>query len=98
MTLKEVIESNEFKGELGAYVRKYNRRGEGFKRSPFDGLKDKGLFSVKALSDEFFRIDCGISDLSSSSRRAVYDLVVVTARRAYEKITNARKEESNECE
>lgn len=98
MTLKEVIESAEFKKELGEYVHRYNNRDINLKRTPFDGLKDKGLFTVEALSDEFFRVDCGISDLNSSARRAVSELVIVTARRVFPIIEKARKEAQNECE
>lgn len=95
MTVKEVIESPEFKKILAAKIKSYNERGglksgQRFKRTPYDTLIDRRQFTVEYLSEEFFRIDTGISTLSSNLRRSIGSLVIESAKEAYKQIEKAK--------
>lgn len=96
MTVKEVLERQECKEILGQMIESYNHRpapekGRRWRRTPYDNLKDKGLFTSEALTEEFFRVDTGVSDLPKSERTAVGEIVIEAARKAYEKIESANK-------
>lgn len=103
MTVKEVISSPEFKDVLGGYISNYEKSrdksnlkpGERFRRTPIDGIKDLGLFSVEKLKEEFFRIDQGQSSLSCSKRRLVAKLVIEAAKETYNRIE--KKGGGDEC-
>lgn len=84
MTLTDVLNSGEYKRILGEYIRSYIRSPKGgFKRLPQDRLIEMDLFSVETLTEEFYRIDTGISDLPNILRRTVGAIVISAAKKAH---------------
>jgi hypothetical protein len=74
--LNEVIKDTKFNDFLQGQIDVYNMRpiaGKGlcYKRTPFDRLKDNGLFNVESIRAEFVKIANGESRLSSAERSAI---------------------------
>jgi len=98
VTPEEVGRSPELHKHLREFVQKYEddrtaplERGKTYKRTPFDHLKEMGLFNSKALAEEFNRILDKESKLSRAEREAVVAAVLNAAEKAAREI-NARRE------
>lgn len=99
MTVQEVLDTPEFNEEAEKMIQAYKHReqpeyGSRYKRTPFDTLEESGEFTVEALKEEFTRIDTGVSDKPSNTRREVGRFVIAAAKAAYNKIERRRKEAS----
>ncbi len=101
VTPEEVGRSPELHKHLREFVQKYNDArkepaGEGkhYKRTPFDRLKELGLFNSKGLAEEFNRILNKESQLSHAEREAVVGCVLNAAELAAREI-NARLEKED---
>ena len=80
MTTLELLNTDEFKKKLESKMQIYLMRpappkGQYYKRTAYDELISKRLFSVKALRKEYVLIVEKQSTLSSSLRRAVQIIV-----------------------
>lgn len=100
-TAEEIGDSPLFAKNLQALIDEYEKGrlinpGEGrrFKRTPYDSLKDKGLFTPEGLSAEFRKIANRESKLSHAEREAVAAAVLTAADRTGAQIKAKREKEA----
>ncbi|MFV0539561.1 MAG: hypothetical protein ACK5M3_19670 [Dysgonomonas sp.] len=79
MTVIEIIQDERFAKYIDGKVQFYNSRplptkGMAYRRTPFDTLIEKGLFTSESIIDEFIQVVEKRSKLSSSVRSAVEQL------------------------
>jgi hypothetical protein len=80
--VKDIITDSKFNDFLQGQINAYNNRplpGEGlsYRRTPFDGLKDKGKFNVESTRAEFTNRE---SNLSRAKRDVITQIVFEAAR------------------
>jgi hypothetical protein len=78
--VKDVLEDVKFNEFLGYEIEAYNNRpapGEGlkYKRTPFDNIKEAGLFNVEGIRAKFIEMAEGKGNLPRSQRDAITGLV-----------------------
>lgn len=102
-TPEEIGKSPELHKYLREFVDRYNKqrlvspgKDQRFKRTPYDRLKERGLFDSKSLALEFNKILDGKSDLSRSEREAVVAAVLDSAEKAGRDINIQREKEEAE--
>lgn len=102
-TPEEIGKSPELHKYLRQFVDRYNKQreiepgdGKRYKRTPYDSLKERGLFDSKSLALEFNKILDGKSDLSRSQREAVVAAVLDSAEKAGRDINIQREKEEAE--
>lgn len=104
--VKEVLEDAKFNEFLGYEIEAYNNRPEPkeglkYRRTPYDALKEKGIFTVEGIRAEFVKAANLESDLPSVQREAIVGLVfkvaqtVVNFRAKQEAETNKKEVEPN---
>jgi len=108
VTPEEIGASPELHKHLREAIERYNKQrekgpGEGqrYKRTPYDSLKEKGLFTSKGLALEFNKICNRESKLSHAEREAVVGAVLNAAEKAAKDINlqreRAEKEEAEKA-
>lgn len=80
MTQEELLKSDEFRKQLEGNIATYENRpappkGQKYRRTPYDELKEKGLLTFNELRKKYVRILAKDSTLSSACRKAVTDIV-----------------------
>jgi hypothetical protein len=85
MELNEIINDSKFNEFLQGKIDDYNERpvlpiGQRYKRTPFDGLKEEGKFSIGSIRAEFTLIENRETSLSRSKRDAITSIVFEAAR------------------
>lgn len=103
MKMKDVLREEKFSKFLGFEIEAYNRRpipqeGLRYRRTPYDSLKDAGLFTVEAVISEFVKIANLESTLPRSQREVIAELVfrvaqLVVDSKAKEEARAAKTEE-----
>jgi hypothetical protein len=86
MELNDIINDSKFNDFLQERIDAYNKRpvlpiGQRYKRTPFDGLKEEGKFSIGSIRAEFTLIENRETNLSRSKRDAITSMVFEAARR-----------------
>lgn len=88
-TPEEIGQSQELHKYLRQFVDRYNTqllvepvKDRRYKRTPYDRLKERGLFNSKFLAFEFNKILDGKSELSRAEREAVVAAVLDSAEKA----------------
>jgi hypothetical protein len=97
--VKDIIEDKKFNEFLQKEIDIYNNRpapGKGlrYKRTPYDGMKDNGIFNVEGIRDEFTKLCNKESRLPRAQKDAITSLVISVA----QKVVNFRGEEKEEAE
>ena len=102
-TPEEIGKSPELHKYLREFVDRYNKqrlvspgKDQRYKRTPYDRLKERGLFDSKSLALEFNKILDGKSDLSRAEREAVVAAVLDSAEKAGRDINIQREKEEAE--
>ncbi len=102
-TPEEIGKSPELHKYLREFVDRYNKqrlvspgKDQRFKRTPYDRLKERGLFDSKSLALEFNKILDGKSELSRAEREAVVAAVLDSAEKAGRDINIQREKEEAE--
>ena len=102
-TPEEIGKSPELHKYLRQFVDRYNKqrlvspgKDQRFKRTPYDRLKERGLFDSKSLALEFNKILDGKSELSRAEREAVVAAVLDSAEKAGRDINIQREKEEAE--
>lgn len=102
-TPEEIGKSPELHKYLRQFVDRDNTqrlvspgKDQRFKRTPYDRLKERGLFDSKSLALEFNKILDGKSDLSRAEREAVVAAVLDSAEKAGRDINIQREKEEAE--
>ena len=103
MTQQELLKSDEFRKQLEVNIAQFKNRpappaGQKYRRTPYDELKERGLFTPVQLRNEYVRILAKDSKLSSSLRKAVYDIVNGALFAAYSKIQQQEKQTEQQKE
>lgn len=80
MKVKDIIKDEKFNEFLGFEIEAYNRRpapAEGckYRRTPYDALKDAGIFTVDGIRETFLKVANLESGLPKSQRDAITGLV-----------------------
>lgn len=80
MKVKDIIKDDKFNEFLGYEIEAYNNRpapqeGCRYRRTPYDALKDAGIFTVEGIRETFIKVANLESDLSKSQRDAITGLV-----------------------
>lgn len=103
VTPEEIGKSPELHKYLREFVDRYNKQrekepgdGKRYKRTPYDRLKERGLFDSKSLALEFNKILDGKSELSRAEREAVVAAVLDSAEKAGRDINIQREKEEAE--
>ena len=103
VTPEEIGRSEELHKYLREFVDRYNKQrlispeqGQRFKRTPYDRLKERGLFNSKSLALEFNKILDGKSELSRAEREAVVAAVLDSAEKAGRDINIQREKDEAE--
>ncbi|KAA6303156.1 MAG: hypothetical protein EZS26_000759 [Candidatus Ordinivivax streblomastigis] len=78
--VKDIIEDNKFNEFLQKEIDVYNKRpapGKGlrYKRTPYDGMKDNGIFNVEGIRAEFVKLANKESRLPRAQKDAISGLV-----------------------
>lgn len=98
MTTKDILDSEkvsqDIQHQIDLHKAAHNRKLH--KRTPLESLEDKGLLNVQKLKEEFLKVLERKSDLPSSQRQAVIDIVGPAWRRAFSSLP--AENESNEEE
>ena len=100
-TAEEIGDSPLFKENLAKLIKEYQDKrahdpgdGRRYKRTPYDSLSDKGLFTPEGLSAEFRKIANRESKLSHAEREAVAAAVLTAADRTGAQIKAKRAKEA----
>lgn len=96
--VKEVLEDAKFNEFLGYEIEAYNNRPEPkeglkYRRTPYDALKEKGIFTVEGIRAEFVKAANLESNLPSVQREAIVGLVFKVA----QTVVNYRAKEEAEA-
>ena len=80
MKVKDIIKDDKFNEFLGYEIEAYNKRpapqeGCRYRRTPYDALKDAGIFTVEGIRETFIKVANLESDLPKSQRDAITGLV-----------------------
>ena len=80
MKVKDIIKDDKFNEFLGYEIEAYNKRpapqeGYRYRRTPYDALKDAGIFTVEGIRETFIKVANLESDLPKSQRDAITGLV-----------------------
>ena len=99
MTTKELLTTEEFRKELEINITTYTNRplpkkGQYYRRTPYDELKQRHMFNVEELRKEYVRILAKESNLSCSQRQAVTAIVHDALFKAFNKLN--KKDEQQE--
>lgn len=73
MKVKDIIKDDKFNEFLGYEIEAYNKRpapqeGCRYRRTPYDALKDAGIFTVEGIRETFIKVANLESDLPKSQR------------------------------
>lgn len=103
MTEQELLKTDEFRTALENDIDFYNNRplpkkGQYYKRTPYDELKARDMFTFTELRKEYVRVQTKNSNLSSSLRQAVVAIVQDAEFKAYNKIQAQQQEHQQEEE
>jgi hypothetical protein len=98
-TSKEVIEDVKFNEFLGYEIEAYNNRpepGKGlrYRRTPYDGMKDTGIFNIEGIRSEFEKLANRVSRLPRAQKDTIVSLVFKVA----QDVVNFRDKEAKEKE
>ena len=80
MKVKDIIKDDKFNEFLGYEIEAYNNRpapqeGCRYRRTPYDALKDAGIFTVEGIRETFIKVANLESGLPKSQRDAITGLV-----------------------
>lgn len=80
MKVKDIIKDDKFNDFLGYEIEAYNNRpapqeGCRYRRTPYDALKDAGIFTVEGIRETFIKVANLESGLPKSQRDAITGLV-----------------------
>ena len=80
MKVKDIIKDDKFNEVLGYEIEAYNNRpapqeGYRYRRTPYDALKDAGIFTVEGIRETFIKVANLESGLPKSQRDAITGLV-----------------------
>ena len=80
MKVKDIIKDDKFNEFLGYEREAYNNRpapqeGYRYRRTPYDALKDAGIFTVEGIKKTFIKVANLESGLPKSQRDAITGLV-----------------------
>ena len=83
MKVKDIIKDDKFNEFLGYEIEAYNNRpapqeGCRYRRTPYDALKDAGIFTVEGIRETFIKVANLESGLPKSQRDAITGLVFFT--------------------
>ena len=101
ISINEIINNDYFKKSLESEIFQYNNRptpkqGYKYKRTPYDNLKDKGLFNVFDLTRLFVHIvNNDKVDNSKSERDAIVSLCLKCAGYTYKYLKGHGKEKES---
>ena len=76
MKVKDIIKDDKFNEFLGYEIEAYNNRpapqeGCRYRRTPYDALKDAGIFTVEGIRETFIKVANLESGLPKSQRDAI---------------------------
>lgn len=96
--VKDVLEDVKFNEFLGYEIEAYNNRplpGEGlrYKRTPYDNMKEAGIFNVEGIRTKFIEMANGKGNLPRSQRDAITGLVFNVC----QSVVNFREKEAEEA-
>ncbi len=79
MKVKDIIKDDKFNEFLGYEIEAYNKRpapqGYKYRRTPYDALKDAGIFTVEGVRETFIQVANLESKLPKAQRDAITGLV-----------------------